>query len=125
MSYRIEVLSDLPVIWVTWGAGYEPKTDTPRANREQQEILDAAQEPMAIVVDMRSIKPSWDDIMYLSNGGDVAQQGNSSPNLKASVLITTDEVVAAVSQKLQDDYKRVYFVASANEAWGLAEKLLA
>ncbi|MBN1564604.1 MAG: hypothetical protein JXA10_12235 [Anaerolineae bacterium] len=126
MGYTLEVRSDAPIMWIIWEADFDLKEDIPSLAQEQLNVLDSAQEPLVVVYDTRQASQSWDDIMFLSSKAG-SQENRSHPNMLARILITNDEVQAAVSQNLDNETfgnRKIYPVSSPEAALAFARKLL-
>ena len=127
MSYTIELRADGRILWETWGADFDPETETEAATHKELELLDAARQPMVAVVDMRLVPLDLDDIIYLANHG-VPEELANHPRLNKIILITTDEVVAQSAEGMDSEpfgFIKFGIVSSPEEALAQARESLA
>ena len=126
MSYKIEVLPDAPILWVTWNEDYAATEDAAPSARDMLKILDGSREPMIAVYDTRLVHSTWDELTYMSSQAGLPEI-NKHPRLLTRILIASDEVAIAVSQHLNTDTfgnRTLHPVATPEEALTLAHELL-
>jgi hypothetical protein len=127
MSYSVELRKNESVIWEVWGADYNPETETEAALRDEMRCLEEAGKPVVLIGDVRAIKLSFDDILYLASNG-IPKEVTGHPNYRGEILISSDEVVADSAAGLDNEvfgFIKLHVVATPESALALARQLLA
>ena len=125
MGYTLEVRSDGSIIWVTWNEDFDVEKDLISTIKKVRKLLDAAQGPIVEVTDIRKVNQNWDDMLRASNT--TAHESPTHPNLVGRIVITDNEVSAAVAKNLDNETfgnMKIYPVSTPEEALTLARRML-
>ncbi len=125
MGYKIESFPKEKLIVETWGADYSPAVDGPQAARDIIKAMDALNEPVTVIVDMRAAQLSFNDILTLSQ---VAADKNAParhPLQRRRIIVTDSNIVSMAAQGLDHEvfgHIMVDIATSMEEAWKMAQQ---
>lgn len=94
MSYLVEVLSDLPVVFSRALPGFNMATEQAKLQADVRHALESTTEPLFYIVDLSHIKLDFEAVMRDSNGG--ARSENSPwrhANIRGVLFVSADELI--------------------------------
>lgn len=101
MSYRIEHMADLPVVFVSFDEDFDFGRDIPLLDKEVRVLLDSLTSPVYYIIDTRNMKMTFNDIM---EGVQLGTRGEKPtllhPTIKQNIFITTSKAISMVARGL-------------------------
>ena len=101
MSYTLELLEDLPVLFVSFGADAQLGELVTTINEEAFAIFEAQSKPIYYVVDTRNMKFNFNDIL---TGVQESTKGSRAllvhPKMKQLIVITNSKAISTVVKGL-------------------------
>ncbi|HEX3049697.1 MAG TPA: hypothetical protein VHP83_03505 [Aggregatilineaceae bacterium] len=127
MSFTIGVRPGERIIWEVWDANFKPEVDAEASTQSELKILNASHQPMVLVVDLRQVLTTLEDIIYTASHC-VPEELTGHPQLCRMILITTSAVIAKSAEGMNSEafgFIKFDVAASEDEALTLARRLLA
>src|SRR5688572_32123927 len=101
MSYKLEMLEDLPVLFVSFEEAANLGEFMTELSNKAFDIFESLNSPVYYIVDMRNAKIDFNDILI---GVQQSTKGSRAlllhPNLKQLVIITQSKAIATVVKGL-------------------------
>lgn len=125
MGYRLEVLPGEPIVVETWDADYDPSTDAPQAAREVIQLMEAADQPMAVIVDMRAKSLNVNEILLMARMSSGASAPSRHPRQRKRIIVTDSRFISMAAKGLDSDvfgHIKLDIVGSMEDALALARQ---
>jgi hypothetical protein len=103
MGYKIEILPNEPIILETWDADYNPSIDASKAAQEIIQIMDAANGPMSVIVDMRAKTFNFNDILLMAKLSSGSSAPSHHPKQRKRVIVTDSRLISTAAKGLDSD----------------------
>jgi hypothetical protein len=125
MGYRIEKLRGEPIIIETWDANYDPAEEGPKASQEIIRMMDTINEPTVVIVDMRAMALTFNDILLMAQAASSRSAPAHHPLQRRRIIITDSSIVSLAAQGLDSELFgriKVDIATSMDEALEIARQ---